>query len=174
MKRMASGVLLLCLLAVLLCGCAGGKEPSSSAPSAGPIGTSTTTSRTELQLLPFGIDELLTKEHVEEVTGLSMNDPQVFENGAQLYFLSEDNLSSVQVDVSQTTFEAFDLLAGQFRDALTVAELGEGAWWSEEAQTLLSYKNGYLVSVTLGLPEGGEKPPAEAAREMAVLVLSKL
>ncbi len=170
MKRMGIAMLL-CLLAALLGGCMqGGQEPSSAASTE----ASTTTSRTELQLLPFRIDELLTKEHVEEITGVSMNDPQVFENGTQLYFLSEDNLSSVQVDVSQTTFEVFDLLAGQFRDAVTVEELGESAWWSEETQTLLSYGNGYLVSVTMGLPEGGEKPPAEAAREMAILVLSKL
>lgn len=176
MKRVGVVGCLLWLCLLLLpggCALAGeGEGPASSAVTTAQ--PEPTASRTEPQLLPFSIEELASAEQMEELTGVSFSAPQVFEDGTQLYFLSQDSQYSVQIDVSQTTYAAFDMMSGQFRDAVSVPDLGEGAWWSEEVQTLLSYQNGYLVGVTVDLPSEGESAPADAAREIAELIGSQL
>lgn len=173
-RRKIGGLLCVACLLFLLGGCAAAEGGGEISSAAGTTGAQTTTSRTAPTRLPFSIRDLVTTDQIEALAGVSLSDPEVLESGTQLYFLSEDSQYSVQIDVSQTTYAAFDMMSGQFRDAVSVSDLGEGAWWSEEVQTLLSYGNGYLVGVTVDLPAEGETAPSDAAREIAALVLSTL
>ena len=153
-------------LALTACG-SGGDDTSSAVPTTLPTNPPPT-------LLAVDLKTLLTAEQVSSALGVTVGEPEMYELDTVICYRSEDLRSSVELALQTGTREAYDVTAELYDDAVEAPNLGEVAHWSAQAQTLLVYGKGSILSVAVDKADGSEDDDLVAARQLAALALEAL
>lgn len=174
LKKLVAGAASCLLCLGLLAGLTGCQEtPAPVSSDAGPDLVSVPP--------PLSIDmtTLITAEQASQAVGAEVAGPEVYEDGTWLHFASEDAQTTVDVHLNETTRELYDTQIGLVKESYgdgweEAPNLGETALWLPEYQELLVYTEGYMLDVSVDIPEEGAEAALVAARQIAALILEKL
>ncbi len=130
--------------------------------------------------LDVDLSSLLTLEQVSAAAGVTMQGPQILENGATVYYLSEDarttvniHLEKVERTVYDTQIEVMQSVATEMQ-AVPNLDPAEDAWWNPETKELVLYGKGYMFSVCADLADESAEDCLVASRQLTALLLEKL
>ncbi len=99
------------------------------------------------QPLDLALENLLDEAAVRAVTQWDVACLGVFDNGTQLLFSDESGAYQVMVQMINGTRQEFDEDVGQLDDLLSVENMGHVTWWHGETRQLMTYVEGYAISV---------------------------
>ena len=131
-------LLALCLPLCGLAGCGKDEEPNYSAliePA-----------------LDVALENCLDADTLNAVLGYNMQLLGVYEDGTQMVFSNEAG-EQVMVQMLNQTREGFDGLLEGMEPLEAVEGLGESAYWHSGTAQLMTYANGYAISVCITISD---------------------
>lgn len=167
MKRWISFLAVLCvMLAVTACSSDKGKtnpDASSTVETAPP-------------LLSVDLSKLLTTEQIADAIGTAVGEPQMYEDKTWAHYTGTDSPNTtVDISLDENTREVFDARAALYANHTAVPQLGEVSWWDKTSGELLTYGNGYIVSVRVGFADQADEDMQQmATRHLTALLLDAL
>lgn len=150
MKRFAA-ILLVVAVLLALTGCYTLKNDE---PDYGYT-TRTVTTHSQTELVKVSLEDILTKQKLTELVDRQMEEPSVLANGTQLIARSTDSEDEMPVlltvNLDERTRDRFDAFIEQdmYPGLTEVTELGDKAYWSEQAFVLLVYAKDHMMEVNL-------------------------
>ncbi len=150
MKRLLAFV----LIAAMLTSPPGCYTLEKEAPDQGYT-TRTVTTHAQTDLLKVSLEDILTRQKLTELVDRQMEEPSVLANGTQLIARSTDSEDEMPVlltvNLDERTRDRFDAFIEQdmYPGLTEVSELGDKAYWSEQAFVLLIYAKNHMMEVNL-------------------------
>lgn len=125
-------------------------------------------------LLNVDISTILTKDQVSSALGVTVGEPQIYDSGTSVNYSTDDAKSSAEISMMECDKNKYDETVNKYSDAADSPNLGESAKWSPQNKQLLTYKSGYMISVTVDVEGKSGDSLLLSARQLAALVLEKL
>lgn len=167
MRRWISLVLALCLMVTAAaCSADKGKEEADRSQTA----------ETAPPLLSVNLATLLTPEQIADAIGTPVGAPQMYENNTWAHYTgTESPATTVDISLDETTRAVFDARADLYANKTEAPQLGEVSWWDKTSGELLTYGNGYTISVRVGFAEeADEDMQLMATRHLTALLLDSV
>lgn len=161
MKRWIGILLLLCAL-LSFAACANTSQPIEDAEE-------------EIKE-PLNLSTLLTREQVEEATGIAVGEAEAVTDGSAAYF-SADGAQAVYISSMEMSAEKFDEMRETLSASAAVIDapnLAEKAFWYEEQYVLTVYENGRALEIRVEYAPANANTALLASRQLAVLLLEKM
>lgn len=141
MTKRIVALLALCLLLTALVGCGKDKEPDYSALIDEP--------------LDVALADCLDAATVNRVLGYNMELLGVYEDGTQMLF-TNDLGEQVMVQMVNESREGFDDMLTDTESLEAQEDLGEVAYWHSGTAQLMTYADGYAISVCIMITDDME------------------
>lgn len=134
------------------------------------------TSETAAPLLNVDLASLLTPEQIGDAIGAAVGKPQMYEDNTWAHYTGTDSATTVDISMDQTTRAVFDARAELYPNKIDAPLLGEVSWWNKETGELLTYGEGYTVSVRVGFADtaADEDMQLMATRHLTALLLERI
>lgn len=166
MRRWISLLVVLCLLGTAAACSTDKEKEASSLPE---------TSETAPPLLQVDLATLLTPEQIGDAIGASVGEPQMYEDDTWAHYTATDSATTVDISLDETTRAVFDARADLYPDKVEAPFVGEISWWDAQSGELLTYGDGYTISVRVGFAdEADEDMQLMATRHLTALLLERL
>lgn len=134
-------LLALCLLLTAFAGCGKDKEPDYSTLIEAP--------------LDVALENCLDSDTVNDILGYNMQLLGVYEGGTQMIFANEMD-EQVMIQMVNQSREGFDGLVADMESLEAQEGLGEVAWWHGGTAQLMTYADGYAISVCISISDDME------------------
>ncbi len=139
--KLLAALLALCLPLTALVGCGKDKEPDYSALIEEPLDVS--------------LEDCLDAATVNQVLGYNMELLGVYEDGTQMLF-TNDMGEQVMVQMVNESRQGFDDMLADMESLEAQPDLGEVAYWHGGTAQLMTYADGYAVSVCIMITDDME------------------
>ncbi len=173
MKKSLAFILIICLVTAL------GLSSLTACNSSEPIQTETTTTvpttPTTVAIVQEDLSSMLTSEEISKAVGLPMGEPAVSGQGSMLTCIGVGNKAMLSVMLSEKPIEIFEQMLQAYPDAIPCPNLGETAWYSPVYCQLLSYDDGYMITVELtGTEDSDMQMQMLRCRQLTALLMEHL
>ena len=117
--------------------------------------TRTVTTHSQTALVKVSLKDILTRQKLTELVDRQMEEPSVLANGTQLIARSTDSEDEMPVlltvNLDERTRDRFDAFVEQemYPGLTEISDVGEVAYWSEQACVVLLYAKNHMMEVNL-------------------------